>query len=299
MQRLLRREGIDLVQPFGLRAELLVRGPASRAGARVISSICSVDPWRRWYHIALDRATANGVAAWISNSEAGKRAAVERERIPERRVFVVPTGVPDRPPPDEAARRDARCRLNLREGEGPVIAVVANLRPAKGYGELIEAVERLRSDWPGLVCLCVGRDDSGGRIPRLIRSRKLGETLRLPGFMSDPSLIYDAADLAVLPSHWEGMPSALIEAMRARLPIVATAVGGVPELIRSEKEGLLIPPGDAAALAEAIHRALHERSASAGWARAARERFEERFSVALMVSRTQEIQEQVVNLKAR
>lgn len=294
MQRYLRAGGFQVVQAFGLRAELLARGPASRAGAKLVSSICSVDPWRRWYHTALDRATAGGVGAWISNSEAGKRAAVEREGVPANRVVVVPTGIPDRRPVDAEGRAAARRELGVGPDEGPVIGVVANLREAKGYGDLIEAVGRLAERWPRLVVLCAGREDSGGadaggKIGRLVRERGLEGRIRLLGFMEDGARVYDAADLAVLASHWEGMPSALIEAMRAALGSVATDVGGVGEVIRAGEEGLLVPARDPAALGGAIGEALGDGERLKRWGTQARRRYEEQFAVDRMVERTAEV----------
>lgn len=299
MRRFLLSERIDIVHPFGLRAELLVRGPASRSRTRVISSICSVDPWRRWYHTALDRATADGVTAWISNSEAGKQAAVAREKFEAGRIFVVPTGIPDRSPGGDAARSEAKNRLGLRAGEGPVLGVIANVREAKGYGDLIEAVENLRERWPGLVCLCAGRDDSQGKISAAIRRRGMEPQIRLLGFLKDASSVYEVADLAVLPSRWEGMPSALVEAMRAGLPSVATEVGGIPELIRSRQEGLLVPARDPGALAEAIGGLLSNPELRQSLGEAARRRYEALFRVEAMVNRTLEIQEKVHNLGKR
>lgn len=299
MKRYLLKERVDIVHPFGLRAELLARGPASRSATRVISSICSVDPWRRWYHTALDRATADGVTAWISNSEAGKQAAVAREKFEPRRIFVVPTGIPDRPPRNEALRTEARNRLGLRAGEGPVLGVIANLREAKGYGDLIEAVARLREKWPGLVCLCAGRDDSGGKVPSEIRRRGLEGQIRLLGFLQDAGVVYDAADLAVLPSHWEGLPSALVEALRAGLPSVATEVGGVPELIRPGQEGLLVPPRDPQSPGDSLDQVLRSPELRASLGAAARQRFESLYRVENMVARTLAIQEKVHSLRKR
>jgi glycosyltransferase involved in cell wall biosynthesis len=289
MTRALHRGRYDIVQPFGLRAELLARGPASRAGARVVSSICSVDPWRRWYHNAADRITAPGVAAWISNSEAGRTAVLTRGYVPADQVHVVPTGIPDRQAVGGEARLRARRELGIDSRGGPVLVVLANLRRAKGHEDLIEAVVRLRGRWPGLVCICAGRDDSGGALPNRARARGVADAMRFPGFVPDPGELYDAADLAVLASHWEGMPSALVEALRAGLASVATDVGGVSEVVRHEHEGLLVPPCNPAALAEAIERALADPQAREAWGRAARERYEAEFGVERMVRRTQEI----------
>lgn len=289
MQLFLREGNFDIIQCYGLRAEALCRWVARGLGIRLISSIRSTDPWRRWYHVALDRLTLDGVTAWISNSEAGKRARMQREGTPGDKIFVVPNGIPDRPLPDAEARAKARRRLGLDDANGPVLAVLANIRQAKGHEDLLEALVKLREKFPALVCLCAGRDDSGGRIPTGPLARRLGGAVRWLGFVDDPASVYDAADLAVLPSHWEGMPHALIEALRAGLPSVATEVGGTPEVIRHEKEGLLCPPGSPGSLARAIERALEDEEGRRRWGASARRRYEENFRVEVMVERLTEI----------
>jgi glycosyltransferase involved in cell wall biosynthesis len=297
MQLFLRRGNYDLVQTFGLRADLLARWVAHGMGLKLISSIRSVDAWRRRRHVWLDRLTADGVTAWISNSEAGKRARVEREGVPADRIFVVRGGIPDRPPADEAARRRARAKLRIGEGEGPVLAVVANLTRAKGHGDLIEAVASLRVSWPRLACLCAGRDDASGRFQAAAESAGVGEAMRWLGFLDDPGPVYDAADLAVLPSHWEGLPHASIEALRAGLPSVATDVGGVGEVVRHEREGLLCPSKQPQALAEAIGRALQDEEARKTWGAAARRRYEESFRVEKMVNELSGVYERVMGAR--
>jgi glycosyltransferase involved in cell wall biosynthesis len=111
--------------------------------------------------------------------------------------------------------------------------------------------------------------------------------------MEDPADVYDAADLAVLPSHWEGLPHALIEALRAGLASVATDVGGIPEIVRHEKEGLLCPARSSESLADSIHRALSEETERKRWAEAARARYEAEFRVERMVEQLTEFYERV------
>lgn len=288
------REGrFDLVQCYGLRADLLARGAARRLGVKLISMICSIDPHRRSYQVKLDRITSKGVTRWISTSDAARKARMEREGFPGERIEIVQTGLPDRPLADLAARQAAREKLRIAPEEGPVLAVVANVRPAKGHIDLIEALARLKDRWPSLICLCAGRDDSGGEIAKAAASRGLQDRIRWLGFQLDPGPLYDAADLYVLPSHWEGMPLVLIEALRAGLAAVATDVGGVGEVVRHEREGLLCAPRSPRSLAEAIARALEDEEARKAWGRAARQRFEESFGVERMVERFTEIHESV------
>lgn len=291
MRQFLMRGGYDIVQTYGMRADLLARWPAQALRMRVVSSLVSLDPHRGPATRALDRLTRDGVTAWMSVSRAVALHKIEREAIPAHKVFVIPTGIPDRPVADDATRDRARRKFKIAPEDGPVLAVVANLRPAKGHPQLIDAARRLVEKWPRLVVICAGRDDSNGAIPESVRKAGLESNFRFPGFLSDAPQAYEAADLAVLPSLWEGMPHALIEALRAGVASVATDVGGVSEVIRHEREGLLCPPNDPAALAEAIARALSSDEARRAWSQSARQRYESDFRVEIMVERMTEFYE--------
>jgi glycosyltransferase involved in cell wall biosynthesis len=233
----------------------------------------------------LDRLTWDGVTAWMSTSRAATEAYIARLGAPAHKIFTIPTGIADRPVADDAARTRARKRFKLDPDDRPALGVVANLRAAKGYEDLIDALVKLKSNWPRIVCLCAGRDDSAGRIPELARARGVEANMRFLGYVPDAPTVYDAADVAVLASHWEGMPHALIEALRAGRASVATKVGGIGEIIRHESEGLLCPAKSPPELAAAIARALEDEPVRAEWERNARARFESDFRVELMVER--------------
>lgn len=290
MRRFLKENRFDLVHCYGLRAELLTRWPARSLGIPVISSISSPDPWRKWPHVMLDRLTAGGVTAWISVCEAGRQTRIRRERFPADRIHVVLNGIPDEPPPDAAARAQARERWSLPD-ETPVLAMIANLRAAKGYPDLIEALAVLRRRFPGVICLCAGRDDSAGAIPALARERGVDSNMRFLGFVTDPAAVLAAADLSVLSSHWEGCPINLLEAMRAGQAAVATRVGGIPELIEDGREGLLVPPREPGQLAAALASLLEDPARRRAMGQAARERFLNLFTVEKMVDQLTEIYE--------
>ena len=311
VRRFLREGRYDVVHCYGLRAELLTRPVARRAGAVCISSISSPDPWRRWHHTLLDRLTSGGVTFWIAVCDAARRTRISREQFPTERMMVVYNGLPDAPPPGEAERRAARARLGLASGPSgapgppgpPVLAVVGNLREAKGYPDLIEAMALLVKEHPAIVCLCAGRDDSGGAIPALAEGRGLSRALRWLGFVDGVDevdgvdkmdRIYAAADVVVSASHWEGCPINILEAMRAARPIVATRVGGVPELIDDRREGLLVPAREPAALAKAISSLLAAPDECAALGAAARARFLRQFTVERMVAEHTRIYELAV-----
>lgn len=165
----------------------------------------------------------------------------------------IPAGWGAREPLEAAA-------LRARTGIAPerkVILIVGRLSREKDHLTLLEAVHRLRAVVsPHLVI--VGEGPERFRIEERVRRLGLGEFVTLTGHQSSAEPWYGVADVAVLSSLSEGSPNALLEAMAAGVPVVATAVGGVPEIVTNEESALLIRPGDAAGMSAAIGRVLTE-----------------------------------------
>ncbi len=282
MQLFLRAGRFDLVHTHGPRADLLARGVANGMQLPCVSAVSSGDPGRRWWQASLDRLTADGVTAWAAVCEAARRGRIDREGFPGDRIHVVYNGIPDASPPDDQARAQARRRLKLGD-EVPVLATVASVHAAKGYPKLIDAVAILRRQYPDVVCLAAGRDDSGGSIPQTAASRGVADSIRWLGFVNDSTDVLAAADVVVVASKWEGCPDSLIEAMRAGRAAVATRVGGIPEMIEDGAQGLLVPPGESGRLAEAVQALLGDPDRRRELGHAGRRRFLERFTVDKMV----------------
>ena len=123
-------------------------------------------------------------------------------------------------------------------------------------------------------------------LEHLVRTHVLTDRVTLTGAIPDPAPFYDAADLVVSASHWEGLPYALLDGMAAGKPVVATRVGGVADLIEDGKDGLLVEPGDVVALAEAIVRTLSDEPLRKRLGAAARKKILERYTLKSMVQRT-------------
>jgi glycosyltransferase involved in cell wall biosynthesis len=233
---------------------------ARRAGARcVVAAERSAGNRRsdRWARL-LDRRV---VDAYIANSEAGAarvRASVGSAGPP---VFVVRNGV---------ARPDGGDRI-APPADPPQVLCVGNISENKGQDVLLAAVRSLQGRWPGLRATLVGRDHTGGRFFREVDARGLAGTYVAAGFAGDVRPYLARATLVALPTrHREGTPTALLEAMRAGVPVVASAVGGVAEIVEDGVTGLLVPPADPAALARAIERLLADEPERRRLASAAR-----------------------------
>ena len=138
--------------------------------------------------------------------------------------------------------------------------------------------------------LVVGDGTERPNVQRRANDLRIGEgRLQFLGSRSDIHALLAAADFFVLPSDVEGLPMAVLEAMAHGLPVVATAVGGIPEVITDGREGLLVPPGDAAALARAIQRLLTSSEMRLRLGDAARDRVSKEFSLETMANRYQQI----------
>jgi len=197
---------------------------------------------RRW--------VAPGSDALIAVSEEGRRQMIEIEHVDPADVVYVPNGVPDAPPGDSVR---ARARLQLGEDDF-VLGTVALLRPEKQLELLVEAAALLRPSHPHLRVVIVGEGPERARLEAMIASRGLDETVTITGYRDDVQELLPAFDAAVCCSRFEGGPLSVMEYMEARLPVVATAVGGLPEMLEDGECGILVEPGDAAGIAEAVAR---------------------------------------------
>ena len=286
LARLFWKERPDIVEIYGSRAEIIGRLAAKIAGVPVVlTGTLDTHEWRKWYHVWLDRITRWTVAGWIPNSEACKRRLIEVEKHPAPKIKVIYDGI------DISAwtrRDDSRIRQHLCEefncNEQAILCVtVANLRYQKGHPFLIEAVPRVLKVNPNMRFLLVGTDFLNGQLQRSCRDLGIEKAVIFAGYRGDIRDIYEAADVAVLPSLYEGLPISLIEAMSMELPVVSTTVSGIPELVVDDVTGLLVPPKDVDALTEALVKigASPEKRRQMG--QAGRQRVLEKFSIERMV----------------
>jgi glycosyltransferase involved in cell wall biosynthesis len=195
--------------------------------------------------------------ALIAVAEAVRNDLIGGGISPDR-VTVVRSGIALHQAPPGAETRRLRERLGISP-EDPVLGIVAHILPHKGYDDLVQALPLIQEKYPQVKCLIVGRAPRGGYLGKLLeRAERLTvrDRLIMVGFQEDVVPFLHAMDVFVLPSRTEGLPITILEAMAAGKPVVATAVGGIPEVVRDRETGLLVPPMEPSRLAEALMHLL-------------------------------------------
>lgn len=242
------------------------------------------------FQAAIDRhLVARGSRALIAPSPLVRARMVGPDGVRADRVVVLPNGVEARVP---TAGRDVRDELGIAT-DAPVVGSVGSLRAIKRFDVLIDAADELRRRRADVHVVIAGDGPERTALEARIAERGLDGTVRLLGARDDVPDVLAACDVAVTCSDAEASPLAIMEYMGAGLPTVATAVGGIPDVIGDGEHGVLVPRRDPRALASAIGDLLDDpgRRIALGRAAAARRRVE--FDLGVMVRRVEELYERL------
>jgi glycosyltransferase involved in cell wall biosynthesis len=183
---------------------------------------------------------------------------------------------------------------------GPVVVgTVAHLSPEKGLKYLVEAASLIPNIEKRIRFVIVGNGKCLPELREQVERQKLGNVFHFAGFHSNTSQIMKSFDIFALPSLSEGLSSAILEAMANSLPVIATHVGGIPELVRNGENGLLVAPGDPVALAHAIQRLVDNREESRRMGERGRDRMEEQFTLERKISETEQLCRHLLQQSAR
>jgi glycosyltransferase involved in cell wall biosynthesis len=242
---------------------------------RLVSTKHNDDPFRAGAFRFVERALARRTSRIVAITRALARFQVERVGLPAEKVEVIHYGLDDLPaawgenPADDVP------------AEAHVLLAVCRLAPQKGIDVAVRALPDVVARHPGAQLVVLGEGPQRRELEELARTLDL--PVQLPGRVPDVAAWLRRADVLVHPVRWEGFGLALLEAMLASLPVVATNVSSIPEIVLDGETGLLVPPDDPAALADAVNRVLDDPGdyGGRGRARAAKE-----FSVARMADRT-------------
>ncbi len=282
----LRRARPELVQSFLFHANVAARlavaasWPPWASGKPWVVGGHRVAERRKGWHRVLERRTALLGAGAVCVSEGVRRFAEGVGGWPADRLTVIPNAV-DVSPFDQSEGTPVVPGLDGLPAGAFVVLYLGRLDVQKGLPTLIEAAGLVAATGPGesLHLLMAGDGPERPALEAEVASRPgLAGRVHWLGRRSDVPALLRAADLLVLPSLWEGMPNAVLEAMAARRPVVATAVEGTEDVVVPGETGWLVPPGDAQALAEALADAGSDRDRLRRFGGAGRARVEAEFS---------------------
>ena len=257
-------------------------GVAAGVGALVVGSHSTGLFGKRGSLRRVDRWLMEFTDCVVALSRTHARYLQEHEGVSPGKLRVIENGIDVSA---FASARDARVRAELGIGPGEaVVSMVAALRPEKAHEVLLEAAATVGGAGRPVHFLLAGEGPRREPLEGLCARLGVGDRVHFLGSRRDVPALLAASTVLVLPSHpvVETLPLAVLEAMAAGVPVVASRVGSIPEVIRSGENGLLVPPGDAPALAGAIERLVEDDALARRLAAAARRTVEERYSAQRM-----------------
>jgi glycosyltransferase involved in cell wall biosynthesis len=295
LYRLLRQERPIILHAWMIHANVLGRALGRLAGVAIIITSrrnVSIGGKRRE---AINRVTAGLGDRAIAVCELARQVEIEQTKVLPEKVVTIYNGVEA----DMFSQVAPQSAVQARSAFGIptdvlLVGSVGRFRLQKGFVDLLVAMRQVDEHVSGTRLLLVGDGDLQDDLEAKTLSLGLDKVVTFAGMRSDVPKILKALDVFVLPSWWEGMPNAVLEAMAAGLPVVATAVGGTPEVVVDGVTGLLVPPHDPDSLAQAIVRLLGDPDLRRRMGQAGQDRVGQQFSVEKMVEQTQTLYEQLV-----
>jgi glycosyltransferase involved in cell wall biosynthesis len=302
LARDIRRRQIDIVHAYNFYGNVFAIPPARLVAPVVIASIRDRAPYLTPMQKRVQRYACQFADRILVNADAVRDWLVADGYNPSK-IVVIRNGVDLSRFGEAPPRERIRIELGLQP-DTPLVAVVSRLTALKGLEQFLQAAAALHSRFPNVRFLVVGETSPHNReyLPEL---QQLAERLRVAhrviftGLRSDIPALLSSVSVSVMPSLNEALSNVLLESMAAGAPTVATRVGGTPEALVDGMTGLLVPPGDSGALAEAIGRLLEDRALAAQVGGAARALIANKFSVERMVSETEALYAELLTRKQR
>ncbi len=279
----------------------VVHTHTSKAGAvgRLAATVCRVPVVVHTYHghvfdayfsplttrlvVAAERLLARGASALVAVTARVRRDVLARGIGSDSKVVVVSLGL-DLDPLVAAATRRGELRGELGLGpDTPLVGIVARLVPVKAHEVFLQAAKAIAPVRPDVVFLIVGDGERRAELEAVARAAGLGSRVRFLGWRADLDRLYADLDVVVLTSKNEGSPVALIEAMAAGRPVVSTRAGGVEDVVTDGETGVIVPIGDASAVARAVVDLIEDPARAARLAAAGRASVVARFGCGRLV----------------
>lgn len=291
VRRLLATGSYDIVHTHCSIAGALGRPLARRAGvARVLFTVHAFasrphqPAWRQRLLLAAERALDAHTDHYCVSTRVLARALVDKRICAAERIATIPLGIAVPALPDAAARQRARAALAL-PGGAFVLGVAGRLETQKGIVHLLRALPAIHAAVPAARLVVVGAGPLAGTLRRAAARLGVAGLTGFTGWRDDLPALLPGLDLFCLPSLWESFGYVLIEAMAAGVPVVASAVEGIPEVLDEGRAGELVPPADPAVLAQRIVALARDAARRRRLRAAARARVESEYSLETMIER--------------
>lgn len=282
--RFLRRKKIHILQTYHFSSDIWGAFWGHLAGVPVIiSNRRDMGFWRTKRHVTAYKWVNPCVHKIIAVSGSIKRLVASEEGVPEKKIKVIYNGINL---PDTGHLTHDTCskeRLGIKEDD-VVIMHVANLTPVKGHAYLLKAMARLLPECPKVRLVLVGEGPLRGQLTELVERSGLTDHVVFLGRREDARQLLNMADVCVLPSLSEGMSNSILEYMAAGKPVVATNVGGNPELVDDGQTGVLVDKENSEQLARAIESLVNAPHKRVEMGRNGYEKVKEKFTMSTMVS---------------
>jgi glycosyltransferase involved in cell wall biosynthesis len=263
---------------------------ARSLGIPSVSTIHTTQWSGRLRYRTMRRITQSCVSRVIAVSDSARQEFLKLGFRPADHLVTINNGIDLVPVPGEGAV--VRRELGLREDD-LVVMMISALREEKGHDVALQAVRELRSRVPNLRLVIAGQGLLKDEIER--SGRDLGDAIVMAGLRADVMRLLDAADVCIHPSRRDAFPNTIIEAMAARVPVIATRTGGIPEILPTPDLGTLIPaPPQPGELAGALGRLLEDPGRRGAQAEAAHRRYVEKYTAERWVKRTRALYDEVL-----
>ena len=283
LRKLLERERFDLVHAHIYASAAASALATAGTGVPLVITEHTEALWQGRGGQLFSRWVYRRTSRVIAVSDAIRRRLVERDGVPPDGITLLPNSVP----PVRQAHGDAMPLPSDLGGEGPVVGVVARLQPEKGVASFLKAASHVARELPEARFVVVGDGPLREDLLGLAEDLGVRDQVHFLGFRPDAQALLELMDVVAVPSVSEGTPLIVLEAMSAGVPVVASRVGGIPGQIRPGREGLLVPPGDAKALGNALLSLLRDPERAWRMGEAGRLRAETEFSHETMVRKVE------------
>jgi glycosyltransferase involved in cell wall biosynthesis len=298
LARLMRERQIDLVHCHLYHANLYGRLAARLVGIPAIATVHNTYIRRKWHRSLLNRWLGRGRGLVIAVSAEARADVIRHDRLDPQRVLLLPNGIDLTRVDTPLSQAAAKERLGYAADDF-VIGCIGRLEEQKGHVNIIRAVGQLLETAPAdlgrrLRLLIVGEGRLRGELERAVAASGLGASVLLAGSRSDVAEILRSLDLYVMPSLWEGLSLAMLEAMAAGLAVIISDVGGAAEVLGDGEFGVRVPPGDVGALAAAITALATNDTERRRLGGAARQRVREAYDLRERVRRLEAIYESLL-----